>query len=100
MFAFSYAACLFPSYQSLHPRTPSVLEEVSLLTVIAGACLCITMGLSGYLLFRNYTDSNILNDFSGRYIYSPGNVFKILLAIQIIVYIPNDYVVMRLSLYR
>ena len=67
-------------------------RRITLLAVIAGVCLLITIGLAGYLSFRNSTQSNILNNFSFSSAY---DVFQVILVIHLLLYIPGDLILLR-----
>ncbi|CAM9849692.1 unnamed protein product, partial [Phaeothamnion confervicola] len=50
--------------------------------------------LAGYLAFRDDTDGDILDNFSGNFV----GLFKVLVVVHLCFYIPNEFVVMRHSL--
>ena len=56
----------------------------------------IAFGVTGYLSFRDLTESNILLNFSGDF----GACFKLIVTIHLLLYLPGDYIVMRFSFFR
>ena len=51
-----------------------------------GGCMCYAMGLAGYLSFRDAVDGDILENFSG----AVASVFKAVVIIHLILYIPSE----------
>ena len=64
--------------------------------MVIGTLMCMTTGLVGYLCFQNNTEQNILENFNTPL----GAVFKMGLAIHLILFIPGDFVILRMSLYK
>ena len=58
------------------------------------------MIFSGYLAFGNTTSDNILNSFQSTTFFSLSILFKILIVIHLLFYIPQEFIVMRNSLYE
>lgn len=64
--------------------------------VFAGAIMCASMGLVGYLSFGSDTEGEILDNF-GQHAY---DVFKLMVVIHLILYIPVNFVIMRYSIVK
>jgi solute carrier family 38 (sodium-coupled neutral amino acid transporter), member 11 len=64
--------------------------------VIAGAIMCSMMGLVGYLSFGNDTEGEILDNFA-QHGY---DVFKVMVVVHLILYIPVNFVIMRYSIVK
>jgi len=64
--------------------------------VFAGAIMCASMGLAGYLSFGKDTEGEILDNFA-QHGY---DVFKLMVAIHLILYIPVNFVIMRYSVVK
>jgi uncharacterized membrane protein (DUF373 family) len=61
---------------------------------LVGVGMCFITGLFGYLAFRGDTKSDILLNFNGTL----GAIFKIIIVIHLLFYIPGDFIIMRYSL--
>eukprot|EP01038_Epipyxis_sp_PR26KG_P009929 gene9929-13357_t len=94
VFALGYTTAIFHSYISMEPCDPEVFTLVAIKSTVVGSLMCFVTGLVGYLSFRDSTDSDILQNFTGTI----GVVFKLIVIIHLILYIPGDYIIMRCSL--
>ena len=64
--------------------------------ILIGSAMCVTMGTAGYLYFRDNTDGVIIDNFT-----APGyDVFKIMIAVHLIFYVPAAFVIMRYSVVK
>jgi len=61
-----------------------------------GALMCVSMGLSGYLSFKEDTQGIILDNFTAHGF----DFFKIMVAAHLIVYIPVSFIIMRYSVVK
>eukprot|EP00903_Cladosiphon_okamuranus_P006099 g6009.t1 len=95
VFALSCAPAVLHGYTSMTPRSTRAWRSVATWTVAAGSCLCYAMGLAGYLSFRDAVDGDILLNFTGLL----ASVFKLVVVIHLVLYIPSEVIVMRHSLY-
>jgi sodium-coupled neutral amino acid transporter 11 len=64
--------------------------------VLAGAIMCASMGLVGYLSFGSDTEGEILDNFA-QHGY---DVFKVMVVVHLILYIPVNFVIMRYSVVK
>jgi amino acid permease len=96
VFALGYVTAAFHSYNAMEVKTVKNFSNVALYTTIIGAIMCFFMGLAGYLSFGANTQTNILMNFPGVI----GAVFKVLLVVHLILYIPGDFVILRAALWR
>lgn len=98
VFALGFSNSVFHAYVSVKDadRTAQNFSFISLSTVVVGLIVCIAFGVTGYLSFRDITESNILLNFNG----SLGACFKILVIIHLLLYLPGDYIVLRFSFFR
>jgi len=64
--------------------------------VFVGAIMCASMGLVGYLSFGDDTEGEILDNFA-QHGY---DVFKLMVVIHLILYIPVNFVIMRYSIVK
>jgi solute carrier family 38 (sodium-coupled neutral amino acid transporter), member 11 len=64
------------------------------ITIIVSSSMCVVMGISGYLAFRQYTDGDILDNFTTHSF----DVFKLFVCVHLILYIPLNFVIMRYSI--
>lgn len=94
VFAFGYTSAIFLAYDSLEPRNVNTFSEVAMWSTLSGISMCFVTGLIGYLSFRDDTQTDILENFTGIL----GSIFKIAVIAHLIFYIPSDYIVMRESL--
>lgn len=69
-------------------------KVVTSVSVLVGGTLCYTTGLVGYLSFREATEGDILDNFSGPL----AAFFKILVVLHLVMYIPNEVMVWALGL--
>lgn len=97
-FAFGYSASVLHAYTAISSpvKTLENFTYVALATTGIGVLMCFLVGLVGYLSFRASTESDILDNFTGTL----GAVFKIVVIIHLIFYIPGDFVVMRCSFFN
>jgi amino acid permease len=65
-------------------------------TTAVGVAMCFAVGIVGYLSFRDSTETDILENFSGKL----GVVFKLLVVVHLILYTPGDYIILRASLFN
>mmetsp|Transcript_8040 Transcript_8040/g.11215 ORF Transcript_8040/g.11215 Transcript_8040/m.11215 type:complete len:463 (+) Transcript_8040:78-1466(+) len=93
LFALSCAYAAFHAFEAMRRNTGAAWAGATTPAVVIGAGMCTSMGLAGYLSFRDYTEGDILDNFSG----SGWDFMKILLIIHLLLYIPIDFVVMRHS---
>jgi amino acid permease len=96
VFAFSYSVGVFHVKPYMADQTLAGFDEVALTTTIIGVSMCFLIGFVGYYSFRGDTESDILLNFGGTL----GAVFKLIVIIHLIVYIPGDFVIMRYSLFQ
>ncbi len=61
--------------------------------VFSGAAMCMVIGLVGYLSFQSDTEGEILDNFP----QAGFDVFKVMVVIHLILYIPTNFVIMRYS---
>ncbi|CAM9512936.1 unnamed protein product [Chrysoparadoxa australica] len=94
-FSMSMAAAAFHAYRGLSPRTLDSWKKTVAGAIAAGGTICYVTGLCGYLSFRSATEGNILNNFEGPV----AEVAKILLVLHLICFMPNEFIVMRHSLF-
>lgn len=59
---------------------------MALNAIALGGTMCFTTGLMGYLSFRDATESDILDNFSGTF----ASLFKAFVVIHLILYIPSE----------
>ncbi|CAN0100820.1 unnamed protein product, partial [Ectocarpus sp. 6 AP-2014] len=95
VFALSCAPAVLHAYSSMTPRSTRAWRSVATWALGVGVCLCYSMGLAGYLSFRDSVDGDILLNFSGAI----ASVFKAAVVVHLILYIPSEVIVMRHSLY-
>ncbi len=93
--------CLPANFQAFvaadkQSRSLESWQYITLRTVVTGACMCATMGIAGYLSFREGVKGNILENFVG----GDFDFFKFMVVLHLIAYIPVDFVVMRYSIVK
>lgn len=96
VFALSCAPASFHAYKSMAHRSVQLWRKACIYSVLAGATMCIVMGIAGSLSFGEETSGDILENFSGHY----ADPFKLLLVVHLLLYIPVDFVVLRHSVVR
>ena len=96
VFAFGYINALFPALKGMRRAEPRLLTRISALTCVVGGCMCFVTGIVGYWSFRSSTSDNIIENFTGV----AGNVFKVVIILHLILYIPADFVIMRHSAFK
>jgi solute carrier family 38 (sodium-coupled neutral amino acid transporter), member 11 len=77
-------------------RTLDSWKKVTLYTVSIGATMCCSMGIAGYLSFRDGTEGDILNNFKSKSF----DFFKFMVVMHLVAYIPVDFIVMRYSIVK
>ena len=98
VFALGFSNSAFHAYVSVKEvdRSAHNFSFISFSTVVVGMIVSIAFGVTGYLSFRDLTESNILLNFSGDF----GAVFKVIVTVHLLLYLPGDYIVMRFSFFR
>jgi sodium-coupled neutral amino acid transporter 11 len=77
-------------------QTFPVWRSVTRNAVISGACMCMLMGLVGYLSFGSDTQGEILDNFP----QTGFDIFKVMVIMHLILYIPSNFVIMRYSVVK
>ena len=77
-------------------RNLKTWRSVTGVAVFAGAVMCASMGVVGYLSFGDKTDGEILDNFA-QHGY---DIFKLMVIIHLILYIPVNFVIMRYSIVK
>lgn len=95
-FAFSFIQSIFPAYTGLQERNAMVFSYTVMAATVAGIIMCLVTGLVGYLSFRDSTQEDILDNFSGAF----GLAFKLAVSAHLMLYIPGDFVILRRSVFR
>jgi hypothetical protein len=70
--------------------------KITSTAVFVGALMCAGMGIAGYLIFRNTTTGEILDNFSGH----AYDFFKVMVVTHLVLYIPVAFVIMRYSVVK
>ena len=93
IFSLSCASANFQAYTSTEEKsqTPQSWVKITGIAIFLGASMCASMGISGYLSFRQDTEGEILNNF-----VEPGyDFFKVMIVTHLVLYIPVNFVIMR-----
>jgi hypothetical protein len=95
VFALSCAPANFQAFVSTEAKSQNLKDwqYICLYAVGAGTAMCASMGLAGYLSFRDVTQGDILTDFNGHAF----DFFKLMVVFHLTMYIPIDFVVLRYS---
>ena len=98
IFALTCATCTFHTYKYLRTdlKTTYKWRQIAGTAVIAGLMALIFMGLIGYMIFGDATQSLIVSNFHGAY----ADAFKLLVIIHLLLYIPLDFMILRHSLFK
>jgi sodium-coupled neutral amino acid transporter 11 len=96
VFALGYITAIFQSYTALKDKTVSKFSTITRHTTLLGTAMCFVIGLVGYLSFGSDTKSNVLENFDTPV----GAVFKVVVALHLILYIPGDFVILREALWK
>lgn len=98
VFSLDCASSNFQAFISTEETAQSLpsWREVTRNAVVCGAAMCMIMGLVGYLSFGADTDGDILDNFP----QAGFDVFKVMVVIHLILYIPSNFVIMRYSIVK
>lgn len=98
VFSLACASANFQAFISTErkSRNLSSWRVVTGTAVFAGALMCMTMGIVGYLSFGSATEGMILDNFNQH----PYDFFKVMVITHLILYIPVNFVIMRYSLVK
>jgi len=96
VFALGYISATFHAYQGMKVKSTKRFRRLTLVTTTLGSFMCFITGLAGYLSFGSTTETNILSNFDG----TVGSVFKVVLIIHLILFIPGDFVITRAACLR
>jgi len=107
IFALGCGHATFHAYNGMQAteQTSARWQGTAAWAVILGACLCSVMGVMGYLSFGDATAAEILDNFSAKgEIGLAGSqtdwvsvIFKLVLVVHLLLYIPVDFLIMRHS---
>lgn len=88
----------FHAYDGVEDKSKSVKSWTRITggAVAVGALMLMTMGIAGYLSFRDETDGEILNNFEGQQF----DFFKAMIVIHLTLYIPVTFVICRFSMVK
>lgn len=98
VFALSCASANFQAFITTEKKAQNMdtWSWVTGTAVLAGALMCVTMGVAGYLSFGSDTEGMILDNF-----HSHGyDFFKVMVVTHLILYIPVNFVIMRYSIVK
>lgn len=98
VFSLDCASSNFQAFISTEESAQSLSSwrEVTRNAVVCGAAMCMIMGLVGYLSFGADTDGDILDNFP----QAGFDVFKVMVVMHLILYIPSNFVIMRYSIVK
>jgi sodium-coupled neutral amino acid transporter 11 len=98
IFAISCTTGNFPAYITTEKEFQDLpsWDVITGISVAAGAFICASMGIVGYISFEDNTEGNILDNFP-QHGY---DIFKILMVVHLILYIPVNFIIMRYSLVK
>jgi amino acid permease len=98
VFALSCASANFQAFISTEAQSRNLKSwgEITGNAVLIGALMCVVMGIAGYLSFNESTKGMILDNFNTH----PYDIFKLLVVIHMIMYIPVNFVIMRYSVVK
>jgi sodium-coupled neutral amino acid transporter 11 len=96
VFALGYITVVFQTFRAHRSQDVDAYKALTLKSTAAGATLCFITGLVGYLSFVDNTQTNILFNFPGPV----GDVFKMAVIIHLLLYIPGEFIIFRLSLLK
>lgn len=88
----------FQAFASTEKKSQNIhdWQQVTAGAIGFGSCMCLCMGIAGYLYFRDETDGVIISNFT-----APGfDFFKIMIVVHLICYIPASFVIMRYSMVK
>jgi amino acid permease len=98
IFALNCIAAVLHGLSSTEDKSRNVAgwRGISFWANLIGAVMLFSMGLAGYLSFRDETNGEILTNFT-----APGFAFfKCMVIVHLVAYIPIDFVVMRYSVVK
>jgi len=95
VFSLSCASANFQAFISTEKQSRNLNSwfRITSVAVFVGAAMCAGMGIAGYLSFRDSTQGEILDNFSGH----GYDFFKVMVVCHLILYIPVAFVIMRYS---
>jgi sodium-coupled neutral amino acid transporter 11 len=96
LFAISCTTANFQAFVSTEKEFQNIhyWDIITGISVAGGCFICASMGIVGYISFGNQTEGNILDNFP-QHGY---DVFKVLMVVHLILYIPINFIIMRYSL--
>lgn len=98
IFTLSFSVANFQAFlttEKVHQNARS-WNSITGIVVLVGATMCLAMGLTGYLSFREETKGEILDNFSGNIF----DVFKLAIICHFILYIPTNIIIVRYSVVK
>ena len=88
----------FQAFVSTEKKSQNINDwsHVTASAISLGSIMCLGMGISGYLYFRQDTDGVIINNFTAPEF----DFFKVMIVCHLICYIPAAFVIMRYSVVK
>lgn len=98
VFSLDCASSNFQAFISTEEKSQNLPSwfAVTRNAVISGSVMCMIMGLVGYLSFGDDTEGEILDNFQ----QAGYDIFKVMVVIHLILYIPSNFVIMRYSVVK
>ena len=98
LFSLSCTPANFQAYLSTEKKSQNSKSwaKITGAAMIIGSVMCAAMGITGYVSFKEKTESEILDNFSQH----PFDFFKVMVATHLILYIPVNFTITRYSLVK
>ena len=98
LFSLSCSQANFQAYESTvkESQNPRSWAKITGVAVGLGTIMCVVTGMTGYLVFLDDTQGEILDNFPE----SPYDFFKVMVTIHLILYIPVCFTVTRYSVVK
>lgn len=96
VYALGFTPAVLFTYNALDNKYKPQFSNIAKIATAVGTFMCFIVGLVGYLIFRDDTNANILDNFSGPL----ATLCKIGMAAHFALFVPGDFIILRASFYH
>jgi amino acid permease len=96
IYSLGFSPAVLYTYGALDTKYKKDMNRIVLVAVLIGTAMCFMIGLTGYLLFRDSTNANILENFSGTI----ARICDVGMITHFALFLPSDFFILRASFYH
>lgn len=96
VYSLGFSPAVLFTYNSMDKKYKKDMTHVVLWAVLGGTAICFSVGVTGYVLFGNATNSNIIFNLSGV----SARICDIAMVVHFALFLPGDFFILRASIYN